>query len=87
MSEESEDKVCPPTPAVEPAPIDFEQYIYLVPEELELVDGYLAGGPDDHIWRERLLAILLANEGLVRAVQLAPESAWREALAQVFGQK
>ena len=28
--------------------------------------------------------LLLTNEGLLRAVQLAPESAWREALAQVY---
>jgi hypothetical protein len=59
--------------------------VYLVPEKLEFVDGYLVDGPDDHIWRERLLALLLTNEGLLRAVQLAPELAWREALEQVYG--
>jgi hypothetical protein len=32
-----------------------------------------------------LLALLLTNEGLLRAVQLAPEAAWREALEQVYG--
>ena len=81
----SEDKVCPPTPGLEPASITLDDYIYLAPEKLELVEGYLVEGPDDHIWRERLLALLLTNEGLLRAVQLAPESAWREALAQVYG--
>ena len=81
-----EDKVCPPTPGLEPAPITLDHYIYLTPEKLELVEGYLVEGPNDHIWRERLLALLLTNEGLLRAVQLAPESAWREALAQVYDQ-
>jgi len=81
------DKVCPPTPGPEPAPISFDHFVYLVPEELEFADGYLIEGPDEHIWRERLLALLLTNEGLLRAVQLAPESAWREALQQVYGQE
>ncbi len=79
------EKICPPTPGLEPAPIDFEQYVYLVPEELNLVNGYLVDGPDEHVWRERMLALLLTNEGLLRAVQLAPESSWREALQQVYG--
>lgn len=78
------DKVCPPTPGPEPAPINLDHYIYLAPEKLELVDGYLIEGPNSHVWRERLLALLLTNEGLLRAVQLAPESAWREALDQVY---
>ncbi len=81
----SQDKVCPPTPGLEPAPIDFEQYVYLAPEDMVLVDGYLINGPDDHVGRERLLALLLTNEGLLRAVQLAPALAWREALKQVYG--
>ncbi len=85
MSQTPEDKVCPPTPGLEPAPISFDHYVYLAPEKLELVDGYLCEGADDHIWRERLLALLLTNEGLLRAIQLAPESVWREALSQVFG--
>ena len=78
------DQVCPPTPGLEPASISLDHYVYLVPAELEFVDGYLMEGPDEHIWRERLLALLLTNEGLLRAVQLAPESAWREALDQVY---
>jgi hypothetical protein len=81
----SEDKVCPPTPDLEPAPITFDHYLYLTPEELTFAEGYLAEGPDEHIWRERLLALLLTNEGLLRAVQLAPEPVWREALKQVYG--
>ena len=81
----SEDKVCPPTPNLEPATISLDHYIYLAPEKLELVEGYMIEGPSEHIWRERLLALLLTNEGLLRAVQLAPESTWREALAQVYG--
>jgi len=81
----SEDKVCPPEPGLEPAPITFDHYLYLTPETVEFVEGYLVEGPNDHIWRERLLALLLTNEGLLRAVQLAPESTWREALKQVYG--
>jgi hypothetical protein len=80
----SEDKVCPPTPDLEPAPITFDHYLYLTPETVEFVEGYLVEGRDEHVWRERLLALLLTNEGLLRAVQLAPESAWREALKQVY---
>jgi len=78
------EKVCPPTPGLEPAPITFDQYLYLTPEKLELAEGYLIDGKEEHIWRTRLLALLLTNEGLLRAVQLAPESAWREALAKVY---
>ena len=51
------DKVCPPTPGPEPAPISFDHFVYLVPEELEFADGYLIEGPDEHVWRERLLAL------------------------------
>jgi hypothetical protein len=32
-----------------------------------------------------LLALLLTNEGLARALQLAPEDKWRTAMRQVFG--
>ncbi len=81
----SEDKVCPPTPGLEPAPITFDHYLYLTPEELSFAEGYLVEGVDEHIWRERLLSLLLTNEGLLRAVQLAPQSAWLEALNQVYG--
>jgi hypothetical protein len=81
----SDDKICPPEPGLEPTPITLDHYIYLTPEKLELVEGYLVEGPNDHIWRERLLALLMTNEGLLRVVQLAPESAWREALKQVYG--
>ena len=81
----SEDQVCPPTPGLEPAPITFDHYLYLTPEELSFAEGYLVEGADEHIWRERLLSLLLTNEGLLRAVQLAPQSVWLEALNQVYG--
>jgi hypothetical protein len=78
------DKICPPTPGLEPAPIAFDHYVYLAPEKLELVNGYLIDEKDNPTRRTRLLALLLTNEGLLRAVQLAPESAWRAALRQVY---
>ncbi len=79
------DRICPPTPGLEPAPITLDHFVYLTPEKLELVNGYLVEGPEEHVWRTRLLALLLTNEGLLRAVQLAPEAAWRQALEQVYG--
>ncbi len=74
-----------PVPDVLPAPITYEQFLELVPEKFELVDGYLFDPPYRHSTRERLLALLLTNEGLARAVRLAPPERWREALEQVYG--
>ncbi|MFQ5794088.1 MAG: hypothetical protein ACE5JP_03450 [Candidatus Bipolaricaulia bacterium] len=71
-------------PDVLPAPITDEQYFAGVPEKFELVDGYLFDPPHRHDTRARLLALLLTNEGLARAVQLAPPERWKEALRQVY---
>jgi hypothetical protein len=74
-----------PIPEVEPRPLGEEQYFALTPEKLELCRGYLIDPPDRHEGRTKLLAALLVNEGLARAVQLAPPERWREALQQVYG--
>jgi hypothetical protein len=76
-----------PIPDLEPQPVTYEEFLELVPEKLELVDGYLFDPPDRHLWREQLLALLVTNEGLVRTVQLAPLERWREALRQVYGER
>ncbi|HIE50757.1 MAG TPA: hypothetical protein EYP85_03280 [Armatimonadetes bacterium] len=75
-----------PVPDLEPQPITFEEFMELVPEKFELVSGYLFDPPHNHKWRERLLAILLTNEGLLRTVRLAPLARWQEALKQVYGE-
>jgi len=74
-----------PIAEVEPRPITYERFLTLVPEKFEWVDGYLFDPPYRHSARERLLALLLTNEGLARAVRLAPPERWREALKQVYG--
>ncbi|HTE85799.1 MAG TPA: hypothetical protein VK821_13805 [Dehalococcoidia bacterium] len=50
------------------------------PEKIELIDGDLLYGPEDHEGRRNLLQLLLTNEGLQEAVRLAPAEVWREAL-------
>lgn len=72
-----------PVPGLEPTRINIEQYWSLTPEKLELLEGYLIGGPDDHQERRDLLLLLLTNEGLEAAVRLAPVELWREALRRV----
>jgi len=74
-------------PDLEPSPITGETFLELTPEKFELVDGYLFRGPHMHRERKRLLAILLTNEGLIRAVQLAPLERWEAAIDQVKRQR
>ena len=76
-----------PIPDLEPQPVTYEEFLELVPEKFELVDGYLFDPPHRHLWRERLLGLLLTNEGLVRTVRLAPLERWREALRQAYGER
>jgi len=76
-----------PIPDLEPQPVTYEEFLELVPEKFELVDGYLFDPPYRHLWRERLLALLVTNEGLVRTVQLAPLERWQEALRQAYGER
>ena len=69
-----------PNPRWWPDPITLEQYAAFTPKKLELIDGYLLGGPDDPEARLHLLALLLTNRGLEEAVNLASPDDWREAL-------
>jgi hypothetical protein len=57
-----------PRPDLESQPITYQEFLELVPEKFELVDGYLFDPPYRPQWRERLLSLLLTNEGLVQAV-------------------
>lgn len=74
-----------PVPDLDPRPITGDQYLALTPEKLELYEGYLIAPPAWRDERRNLLLLLLANEGLVEAVKLAPEGRWREALARAYG--
>ncbi len=69
-----------PAPRWWPGPITPEQYAAFMPEKLELVDGYLLGGPEDTEVRLQLLALLLTNCGLEQAVWLGSVDDWREAI-------
>lgn len=73
-----------PVPRWWPAPITIEQYLAFTPEKLELIDGYLIGGPETPEARLHLLALLLSNCGLEAAVRLAPPDDWREALERSY---
>lgn len=74
-----------PLPAMTPQPITMDQYEALIPEKLELWEGYLIRGANDHAARRNLLLLLLMNEGLDATVGLAPADSWREALQRVYG--
>lgn len=74
-----------PLPGLEPRPITLDEYHAFTPEKLELLSGYLIAPPDWPEERRRLLALLLANMGLVEAVKLAPEARWRQALERAYG--
>jgi len=69
------------TRAVDPVlltgrPITRQEYDALGEIRIELLDGYLVN-PET---RTQLLRALLANEGLIRVVRLAPPQAWEAAL-------
>ncbi len=73
-----------PVPRWWPDPITLEQYQAFTPEKLELVEGYLLGGPESPTARLELLALLLTNCGLEEAVGLASPEDWREALDRSY---
>jgi hypothetical protein len=74
-----------PVPDLAPRPITLDQYEAFTPEKLELWEGYLIHGPDDHEFRRNLLLLLLTNEGLEAAVRLAPLDCWQAALRGAYG--
>jgi hypothetical protein len=74
-----------PRADLEPRPITLDEYNAHTPEKFEVWEGYLFDPPDYPDARRRLLALLLANVGLLDAVTLAPEAKWREALKRVYG--
>ena len=74
-----------PLAALTPQPITMDQYEAFIPEKLELWEGYLIRGADDHAARRDLLLLLLTNEGLEATVRLAPADRWRAALQRVYG--
>jgi len=74
-----------PEPALAPQSITLEQYEAFTPEKLELWEGYLIHGPEEHAARRDLLLLLLVNEGLEAAVRLVPAARWQAALRTVYG--
>lgn len=83
MPEDSRVRLPEPRPWSEP--ITEEQLRRFAPEGLELVDGYLLGGPEDGERRWNLLALLLTNIGLSHALSMACRDDVREAVEQQFG--
>ena len=77
--------VSPPIPDLEARAITMEEYYGYAPEKVELIQGYLFLPGEYPEPRLRLLRLLLVNVGLLEAVRLAPEQAWREALERVYG--
>lgn len=65
-------------------PITQEQFEAYAPPGLELVDGYLMGGPEDGERRWNLLILLMTNIGLSLALSHASRDDVREAVEQRF---
>lgn len=74
-----------PRPRPWSEPITEEEVRAFAPEGLDLVDGYLLGGPDDGERRFHLLALLLRNVGLSLALSLACRDDVRESAEHRFG--
>jgi hypothetical protein len=74
-----------PVPELEAQPITSDDYRNCTPEKLELVSGFLVSKPEDNYWRDRLLSLLLRNQGLLKVVRMAPKELWEQALFQVYG--
>jgi hypothetical protein len=74
-----------PRPRPWSEPITEEQFQAFAPEGLELVDGYLLGGPQDGERRWNLLALLLTNIGLSLSLSMACRDDVREAVEHRFG--
>ena len=74
-----------PRPRPWSEPVTEEQLRAFAPAGLELVDGYLLGGPEDGERRFNLLALLLTNIGLSLALSLAWRDDVREAVEHRFG--
>jgi hypothetical protein len=73
-----------PLPRPWGGPITEEQFQAYAPEGMELVDGYLLGGPEDGERRANLLALLLRNVGLSLAISNACRDDVREAVEHSF---
>lgn len=74
-----------PAPDLAPRPINMDQYYAYAAEKIELIEGYLFGGPEFPEDGLNMLRLLLVNVGLLEAVKLVPEERWRQALAQAYG--
>jgi hypothetical protein len=81
----NEPRVKLPAPGLESRTITIDEYFENTPEKLEVIDGYLIDGPDQVEPRLRLLALLLANVGLIETVKLAPRTDWQRALDRAYG--
>jgi hypothetical protein len=74
-----------PQPRPWSEPITEDQHGVFAPGCLELVDGYLMGGPEDGKHRWDLLALLLTNIGLSLALSMCSVDDVREAVEHRFG--
>ena len=74
-----------PVPDLEGRRLTSDEYYSLIPERLELLEGYVCSGAEDHRPRLDLLRALMLNEGLLSVVRLAPPDRWRQALRQAYG--
>ena len=76
-----------PRPSWWPEPITEQDFRAFVPEGVELADGFLFRGEDAAERRFALLAVLLRNCGLEKAVRLADPVLWKEAVDrwQLYG--
>jgi hypothetical protein len=77
MTAENEPQV--PVPDVSPRRLTLDEYLDFTPEKIELIDGDLA--PQKEM--SDLLASLLTNVGLEKALSFAPLEKWEAALAKV----
>ncbi|GMV07611.1 MAG: hypothetical protein AMXMBFR53_38860 [Gemmatimonadota bacterium] len=74
-----------PEPRLEPSSITYDEYVSCTPERFEVIEGHLFDEPGSTERRQKLLALLLKDLGLLEAVQLAPEERWRQALLRAYG--
>jgi hypothetical protein len=74
-----------PRPRPWSEPITEDQHGVFAPDGLELIDGYLMGGPEDGKHRWNLLALLLTNIGLSPTLALCSRDDVREAVEHRFG--
>jgi hypothetical protein len=59
---------------------EFDKSYFAMPEKMEAVDGKLYGSDEERL---KVLAALLENVGIDRAVRLGDPSLWKAAVAEL----